>query len=616
MNGMDGHRPGLRPGQVQDRLAEALRRLEELDKNDVTYEAKKMVGESRLSNLRQAVGGDLDEWNLNQREREEDLRMAQEANLFLPDAERPQRPHSSHETTRLPIGHAPYAGSSVNAFGGHFASDGIMAGQGRPAHAASWDMSGENTTTLNTPSQLYSTGRPSSASASSIDSVPFPRKRPIHSLSISSDSSQHVSKAHCPTLPSPGQSTLGTPSSRDSIEATEDISEDLFRLFGGNPNEVTREFEIAKREQEDHMKAMEARRQQERADEEFARSLQDELNGQDPPEMRTSAGPSFPNSNQTYLNSNGQVHRPTPASSSPVPIFDDPFALTPSSSKPAPDVSIPPGWSRTKNGTPYPNALTKAPVHHEQLHRPSLPGPSTRRHDDFITIDDDDGGDEEFLDFLNNRSNGSTTHPNSDLVEVDSRSWLQSHHNVVPGAFPPEPLTNPVSSSTNNGLGNWGSITGTARRYADSMYDVIGQTMSSLEGGNSIGRMSGYGGRHSTMGYGRPIIDLDQEDYGPQSFYQRSMARAGLDPANMGLVDIYRQRYDYISHDPTRTAREMKELLENIRPDEDLPPQDREGTPAAMVYPLMEHQKLGVAWMRRMEEGSNHGGSKSPKYSV
>lgn len=46
--------------------------------------------------------------------------------------------------------------------------------------------------------------------------------------------------------------------------------------------------------------------------------------------------------------------------------------------------------------------------------------------------------------------------------------------------------------------------------------------------------------------------------------------------------------------------------MENIRPDGNL--ENREGTPEAMKYPLMEHQKLGLAWMKSMESGSNKGG--------
>ncbi|KAI1951211.1 hypothetical protein LOZ57_001765 [Ophidiomyces ophidiicola] len=52
---------------------------------------------------------------------------------------------------------------------------------------------------------------------------------------------------------------------------------------------------------------------------------------------------------------------------------------------------------------------------------------------------------------------------------------------------------------------------------------------------------------------------------------------------------------------------ELRKLLDNIRPDQDLE-RNCEGTPRAMKYTLMEHQKLGLAWMKSMEEGSNRGG--------
>jgi SNF2 family DNA or RNA helicase len=65
---------------------------------------------------------------------------------------------------------------------------------------------------------------------------------------------------------------------------------------------------------------------------------------------------------------------------------------------------------------------------------------------------------------------------------------------------------------------------------------------------------------------------------------------------------------DYVTQDPTKTAEELKDLLENIRPDVEIPPENREGTPEAMKYPLMEHQKLGLTWLKNMETGTNKGG--------
>lgn len=65
---------------------------------------------------------------------------------------------------------------------------------------------------------------------------------------------------------------------------------------------------------------------------------------------------------------------------------------------------------------------------------------------------------------------------------------------------------------------------------------------------------------------------------------------------------------DHIRADPTKSLDEIKTLMENIRPDMEIPPEDREGTPMEMTYPLMEHQKLGLTWLKSMEEGSNKGG--------
>lgn len=597
-------RPPLNANQLDDRIQEARSWLEEVDENDVAYESKKMVGESRLSNL-QELWNDPVNWEANNREREEDLRMAQEMNQFLPVPENHQRPHSSHETTRLPTGFVPYAGSSINSFGGHFASDGAMAGHGLPNQTLDWKFQSENTTGPGTPTFSNNTELRSSGSASSVESaVPHPRKRQRSILSISTEPSVRVSKAGRPT-PSPSMSSLHTPSSLESSVSAKGVPDGFFGLFGGDPNEAAREFRESRNEQEAQLKLMEAKRQQERADEEYARLLQEDINGQTEISFGTTqaAGPNVSNSNQTYIDANGRVQRATPLSSSPIPTLNDPFSSTPTRSKPQVASSGPSGFYNVKQENPYHASSSKIPVKNEPSHQSRVFGGPSNKFDDFITLDSDEEGE------IRNPPALPVAHPSSDLVEIDSSSWLQSNHRAVPGVFPPGPSANAGYHGINQGGVDWNSISNTAQGYANNVYNAISQTMSSLGDTTGAGRNSMYGSNYPDPHI--PIIDLDQEDYAPQSFYQRNMARAGIDPTNEGLVDIYRQRYDYIARDPTRTAREMKELLQNIRPDEDLPAENREGTPAAMVYPLMEHQKLGVAWMKRMEEGSNCGGSKS-----
>ncbi|KAG5520185.1 hypothetical protein PMAC_001262 [Pneumocystis sp. 'macacae'] len=54
------------------------------------------------------------------------------------------------------------------------------------------------------------------------------------------------------------------------------------------------------------------------------------------------------------------------------------------------------------------------------------------------------------------------------------------------------------------------------------------------------------------------------------------------------------------------TSREIMALLDNIQPVNEL--KVREGTPKRLLPVLMEHQKIGLTWMKEREEGSNKGG--------
>ncbi|EPB87402.1 hypothetical protein HMPREF1544_05828 [Mucor circinelloides 1006PhL] len=59
---------------------------------------------------------------------------------------------------------------------------------------------------------------------------------------------------------------------------------------------------------------------------------------------------------------------------------------------------------------------------------------------------------------------------------------------------------------------------------------------------------------------------------------------------------------------PQETERELRELLENIVSDEPPPPEDRTGTPDGLSITLLEHQKIGLQWMTKMENSNNKGG--------
>lgn len=81
-----------------------------------------------------------------------------------------------------------------------------------------------------------------------------------------------------------------------------------------------------------------------------------------------------------------------------------------------------------------------------------------------------------------------------------------------------------------------------------------------------------------------------------------------LDALGRPLNDRLRSYYEDLQDDPRKTAEEIRELLETIRPDEEIPEEDRIGTPEGLRYPLYPHQQLALQWMQTCEEGKNKGG--------
>jgi len=60
--------------------------------------------------------------------------------------------------------------------------------------------------------------------------------------------------------------------------------------------------------------------------------------------------------------------------------------------------------------------------------------------------------------------------------------------------------------------------------------------------------------------------------------------------------------------DPAKTQEELEALMKHIRPDEELTEEERVEPPHKLKATLMPHQLKGLAWMRKMEEGTNKGG--------
>jgi SNF2 family DNA or RNA helicase len=80
------------------------------------------------------------------------------------------------------------------------------------------------------------------------------------------------------------------------------------------------------------------------------------------------------------------------------------------------------------------------------------------------------------------------------------------------------------------------------------------------------------------------------------------------DAAGNPLDDRLTSYIHDVMDDPRKTAEEIQNLLSNIRPDMDIPAEERGETPEALKYSLYTHQQVALKWMSEMEEGTNKGG--------
>ncbi|KAF4976216.1 hypothetical protein FZEAL_7079 [Fusarium zealandicum] len=119
----------------------------------------------------------------------------------------------------------------------------------------------------------------------------------------------------------------------------------------------------------------------------------------------------------------------------------------------------------------------------------------------------------------------------------------------------------------------------------------------SFAGPSSSSRPLPPPGSHGTSGLSDIIRRTNNFDYS-----------SGLDmygnPMSEQLTDILQDAY----HDPRVSEKDLENLLQNIRPDMDIPEADRGGTPAGLKRPLYPHQEVALTWMKKMEEGTNKGG--------
>ncbi|KAL8704575.1 MAG: hypothetical protein Q9201_002267 [Fulgogasparrea decipioides] len=445
-----------------------------------------------------------------------------------------------------------------------------------------------------------------------IFSQPNPRKRQRESLERPSLSAETIAKSRR-TTPSPAVTGNTTPASFDSFDWSQDPH--MLQVLGGNPEEYMADMMAEQKAQE---RELDARKEQERLDAEYAKQLAEEF------EREYSNLPSQPSqmSSQTFLDHNGNIRRQGPSNPQALP------------SLPRPQTQPQTSFAFSSSQATIPSSSLRLP----QRESARSPPPPPNDFDNYIVLSSDDPpavpptsaygstmADSAF-DGNNGRFTSSVGSPFPNIATTDS-----------PDETPPLPLPSTSSNTAqgidDSGLGGWGgtsvynnpvstytnpsgwcnTVSGYGQRLASpasgawtSAQTLLGQQL----GGYPSAGYGSYTQAASQSSTAPAVIDLDTYDQ-PQAIltgdFYRERARQSLGQ-DQELLDRYMDRLEYLTNDPTKTTDEIKDLLENIRPDEELPPENREGTPEAMVYPLMEHQKLGLAWMKSMEDGTNKGG--------
>ncbi|KAL4932053.1 SNF2 family N-terminal domain-containing protein [Aspergillus undulatus] len=366
------------------------------------------------------------------------------------------------------------------------------------------------------------------------------------------DAGQRSSKrtaAHRTAAPAYGQpDSSASASRRSSIEGadSEDNADDFLLDMLGLDSQNMRELQEEQRQAE---KWLEERREQERRDAEYARTLM--AHEEAPPSIPTSQSASSVRPSEASSRWREILPQRAPQPSSPFPQF--------TSIGPAAGEVAPPSYTNTVYSGPQSNSARSLPDSDDSDFAEITPWDfhaSTGRPPVYPTYN------HYLTPYAPNPGNARPSMPNG----AGSIRNPYSYVNPIPGPssagnIGPDMWTNPMEAA-------WEKIRGAGDRLMDDL-SYLGTLPSQDPLSNVI----------------KGFMDSD----GPLSSHD--------------LKDLY----DY-GGDPKQLNEEIKSLLETIRPDADIPEDEWEGTPEGLKYALMKHQKLGLAWMKSKEESDQKGG--------
>ena len=481
-------------------------------------------------------------------------------------------------------------------------------------------------------------GRPSSGGTESAGSAESPFMQQNGLKRSLNGGGSYPSKRH-----TPDPSNAGTPTSSSSFEWVDHPSRPSQAPQQSSVQQMSRDK--ARQRQLQAEAALQRKREAELADQQYARQLS-QAHGQQRSASSSSQRPNV----QTTLNTNGSFSRPPMPPPTP--------ALTPSQEQqlrnavsphghPSQRVKVEPGPSKpTQYGSSPLTTRTKAPTAVVDLTgsdssdddlaevAPSAFSPNSRRRPQpasgFVP--------QNRLPFDPNRILPSQRAP----AMPPSRPPTHSPRPQMPGAWPgavqvpssdngyvyrqqgqpqqyappppppqPQPewlrntnglLSNPAVSNAYNGMRN------IASGFSNEIDNLTGLI-------NGAGSRNPYGGSaRSGYNYNRhPSVEGDDDDDDDVIFGGSRPLPPGQAPPQLppgyANQEAYRQRFDeMMNQNPAKTMEEINALMENIRPDEDMPADQRVETPEALSVALHKYQELGLTWLQRCEDGKTKGG--------
>ncbi|KAK5111963.1 hypothetical protein LTR85_011710 [Meristemomyces frigidus] len=392
-------------------------------------------------------------------------------------------------------------------------------------------------------------------------------------FNMSLDTDLHASKR-----PTPDPSNAGTPtSSLDSFEFVERPQV----APGSNAEDAARRRQLAAEA------AIKRQMEAERADNLYAQSLSQQHN-----RPSSTFASSSRSGIQTTLGHNGSFQRPPPPQ-----VKADPYA-TPSSQIAGPS-QLPFAQYSTQQSRSYKSEAQMPRVKPEP--GSSLPQRS-RQSTAVVDLTASDDEDDAIAEIAPNSFTPSRRAPRPAADAYGSQA-----RQPMPGAYPMpnnnviQPVYDPRNAADERVRQQYGLMRGAQLATLNAIAGVK-YAASSVSG--QLGELSGLINGSNAGPY--TVDDDDDLVYGGAR--QRPLGGDPLDPY-AGQAELYRNRFDALAaYDPGRTKEEISTLLENIRPDEEMPAHLRVQTPDSMTIKLHKYQELGLTWLKKCEEGSNKGG--------